>query len=194
MSNYLDLFEGSKAVTFREYAIACARSRAMFYHLNPPLKDGVLRVDPPDAEVAERVVKRRAELAATKARTIREYEISHYPDHCKAVAKSNEEIARLEAQWHAKFDGILTEIAEWTPPSEKHESLKAFMVEQIRQEPGCPPHTPYTPYPSAEAMRKADIENDEWALEQAIATDRRAQQHYAENLRWLAEFLESLPE
>lgn len=128
-----DLYEG-KEQTFAEFVMQCARAFGACIDM---------RDDPWDKPIPEEFTSddsyhtkgledAQKGLAEAKAMTLAKAERCAQEDYDKALAAHHETLKRREAI-RVRYTAMLDQVNRWVPPSDDHNNLKKFMVEQLTQ-------------------------------------------------------------
>lgn len=133
-----------KDCTFKEYTLSCARAFGALIHMRDEPADAPITIPDEDAlggkyhlEELAKAKKLLSEwsdmlpaIRIEKYKSYKEEKITYYMDQITA----NDLI-------EIKYDKMKKEVHAWVPPSEDHEGLKTFMLEQI--ETGRPKMSSY---------------------------------------------------
>ena len=123
--------EIKKGVDFKEFALHCARAFGACYESRDKASKGEI----PMIEIS----KYHAERLGDAKERLDEFKMFTKGDYTKlANSKFNSELIKYEE--HAKeksalednYNEMLVKITEWKPPSENHNGLKNFMIEQVK--------------------------------------------------------------
>jgi hypothetical protein len=127
-TGYTCIIHDKEDVTFKDYALRCARAFGALVEFRDEALDAPLpkriEVDPYYARALMESVKR---LETLKDADPREY------GNCvksKRVAELEESL-RKYLMLRDRFDCITKAVQAWKPPTSKHEELKKFMLDQI---------------------------------------------------------------
>jgi hypothetical protein len=125
-----ELYAG-KDVTFEHFALRCARGMGVAIEL----RDEPLEVPLPDEFVigtyeTERALEAQLKLAEAYARTPDDWAALELKSRTEANEAYEKSLAESDAL-RDRYEAMLAEVNDWEPPTEEHEGLKAFMVEQL---------------------------------------------------------------
>lgn len=120
----------SKGITFKEYALLCAREfGATIMMRDEPLDSEIPEFQPSDYH-AKRIYEIQQEINTLN--NLSKSEIAYqanleYLDKVYRANKYNKDSDILET----KYKGMLVVVSLWTPPTDEHVRLKEFMLEQL---------------------------------------------------------------
>lgn len=120
----------SKGITFKEYALLCARNfGATIMMRDEPLDAEIPEFQPSDYH-AKRIYETQQEINTLN--NLSKSEITYqakleYLDKVYRANKYNKDDDILES----KYKAMLADVSQWTPPTEDHIRLKEFMLEQL---------------------------------------------------------------
>lgn len=116
--------------TFEQFATQCTRAFGATIHMRDNPMDSPYEPRTPSEYYANSLQSHREELKKMESLTdeeiVQEFETSTKENldyHEKALEKGK---ANLE-----KLNSILSSVKAWVPPTEEHEGLRTFMIEQI---------------------------------------------------------------
>lgn len=121
---------GEKNISFREYALTCARAfgAAIMQHDDP---HGPIKLQKADTSYYEkRLEAEKKSLAKYSAMTLEEADaasLSEYEENQKYTNERIQEIRTLRD----RYEAMLAQVNEWTPPTDDHVQFKKFMQEQL---------------------------------------------------------------
>lgn len=119
-----------KITTFEQFATQCTRAFGATIHMRDDSLDSPYEPRTPSEYYVNSLQSQREELEKMKAMTdediIRDFETSGNDSleyHEKGLEKDKENLEKLNS--------ILESAKAWVPPTEEHEGLRSFMIEQI---------------------------------------------------------------
>lgn len=123
----------AKGITFKEYALSCARNFGALILMRDETKDAPI----PDAFEPSDYHSNALKKAEDRIRELRlmssdEVAKAAITDHHAQVERHREAIAE-KAQLKGKYQAMLDQVKAYTPPSPDHENFKKFMVSQIEE-------------------------------------------------------------
>lgn len=125
------LYEGEEQ-TFEEFVQSCAHAFVSYdVDINSPLR--VLDADEgyTSRQLADAITRRALVLSWTTTQAAAEAR-KEYKANVKRYKESiTEEKSRL-----VRYKDMLGQVKAWTPPTERHEKLKSFMIEQLESSIG----------------------------------------------------------
>lgn len=122
---------GDNDATFEQYALGCARAfGALITMRDEPMDAPIPEKFEPSSYHLERVTEARKRQAELEAMTPAETESAANGAHAKALA-DYERYVEEKRVLKGKYDAMLLQVQNWTPPTSDHQGLKDFMVEQI---------------------------------------------------------------
>lgn len=177
-------------VTFEEFVLDCARGFAWWMRDS----DSKTLTDPPIQNTYKKFLEQeKTKLARLEALSAEEIMAEHEEEYWN-VRESNQRITTDDIQTKHRYLEMLKKVEAWEPPSEIHEGLKNFMIEQLKSsiEFDCDSTFQY----------KINPRPFEWH-EERIARARKMVDSYAEkaeeeaqrnidNQRWTDQLRESL--
>jgi hypothetical protein len=116
-----DIYNG-KEVTFKDFALGCARAFGACVMQRDDPADEKPKIMPEESYHTEKLKN----LGEFKKPTEAEFE-SYFKETIADYEKSIKEKNELKK----RYSDILEEANNWQPPTKEHERLKAFMIEQL---------------------------------------------------------------
>jgi hypothetical protein len=129
-TGYTAIIEEKPDLTFREFALRCARGMgACIMQRDDPMDDPPRAPEPSDyhAKALQTATSRLAELRGMKPEAIR----AMWQAEVERIDKSNAESRAKAAETERRYKRMREQVAAWSPPSKDHQGLKRFMLEQI---------------------------------------------------------------
>jgi len=121
-----------KDVNFKDFALECARAFGALAHLR----------DTPNAELPqeitissfypEKIAEFEQELQELQKMTDEQVSVKVQKDYANDKARITEQLERI-AVLKQRYESMLSEAENWTPPSEEHQALKDFMLDQLTE-------------------------------------------------------------
>lgn len=187
------LYEGEDQ-TFPEFALACARAFGALI---------LMRDDPPDAEIpdeftpstyhVDRLAEAEARLAEVKGWDDARAEREHRAAAQAFAQRDADERAKADART-ARYEAMLAQVEEWSPPTTEHVGMKDFMrdqlTESIRFDSYSGPYGSVPPTP--EAYRADEIARAERDIRYHTKEHAKEVQRAAERSAWVAALRGSL--
>lgn len=188
-----DMYDG-KPVTFREFALSCARSFGALVHMrDDDMKAKIKKREPSDyyKTSIEDAIKRLDHVARMSND---DASYAAYAEYQQAMARYEESVKTSEKR-RETYSKMLDKIEAWNPPTPEHDNLKAFMREQIEDSIKFDCHIPVRPKrQSAVEWRKSEIE----CAAPDIAYSRKSlaeeEQRCDDANAWVDALIDSLPE
>jgi hypothetical protein len=121
-----DIYNG-KDITFKDFALRCARDFGACMHQrdeNYDIKPKLREKDSNDSYHIEKINEAKKWVKPTKA------EFDAYV--VEKTAYYNNQIDK-QNKLKARYENILEQAKKWTPPTSEHKRLKEFMIEQLTQ-------------------------------------------------------------
>lgn len=130
-TGYTEILTRRDDVTFREFALRCARA----FGACIMMRDTDIDVPPPkkftpDSYFEKRITEAKERLRIVTAMTDEEARDESRRRHTESDREHREYEARHEKETGA-FVGMLAKVKAWTPPTRGHEGLQRFMVQQL---------------------------------------------------------------
>lgn len=130
-TGYTEILTRRDDVTFREFALLCARAFGACITMRDDQTDALPpQKFAPDSYYEKRITEAKERLSSVMAMTIEEARNASRSRHAESEREHREYLARLEKET-ASFAGMLAKARAWTPPTKGHEELRRFMVQQI---------------------------------------------------------------
>lgn len=116
-----DIYNGKK-VTFKDFALGCARAFGACVMQRDDPADVKPKIMPEESYHTEELKKLKKFKKPTKAQ-FESYVKKTIADYEKSIRKNNE--------LKKRYSDILEKANNWQPPTKEHERLKAFMIQQL---------------------------------------------------------------
>lgn len=114
-------------VTFEEFVLSCAKAFAWWMRDS----DSKTLTDPPIQDTYAKFLRQeKADLARLEALSAEEIMTEHEEAYWK-VREDNRRMTSADIELKHRYLAMLEKVEEWEPPSEVHEGLKKFMIEQL---------------------------------------------------------------
>lgn len=133
MSNRYTAAVSDKSYSFERFVWHCAKAFGPLGHMRDDDGDEPIRLPTSSSYYPERLVEAEATLERLQKMTLAQAEIEAEREHANIIKDAQEGIARRKAD-HQKFVTMLAKIDVWIPPTEGHQKLKAFMIDQLTRE------------------------------------------------------------
>ena len=121
-SGYTENIYYGKEVTFKDFALGCARAFGACVMQRDDPADVKPKIMPEESYHTEELKKLKKFEKPTKAQ-FDSYVKETIADYEKSIKEKNE--------LKKRYSDILEEAKNWQPPTKEHERLKAFMIEQL---------------------------------------------------------------
>ena len=118
-----DIYNG-KEVTFKDFALGCARAFGACVMQRDDPADEKPKIMPEESYHTEELKKLKKFEKPTKAQ-FDSYVKETIADYEKSIKEKNE--------LKKRYSDMLEEVNNWQPPTKEHERLKAFMIEQLTE-------------------------------------------------------------
>ena len=120
------LYDG-KPQTFEDFVLDCARAFA-WWHRDSAAQS--LQA-PPEQTYAQKALKEhKQKLRGLEDMRVEEYTWEHQLES-ERIRKANAERSRKNALLKARYEAMRLQVEAWEPPTETHQGLKDFMLEQL---------------------------------------------------------------
>jgi hypothetical protein len=116
-----DIYNG-KEVTFKDFALGCARAFGACVMQRDDPADEKPKIMPEESYHTEKLKN----LGEFKKPTEAEFE-----SYVKETIADYEKIIKEKNELKKRYSDILEKAKNWQPPTKEHERLKAFMIEQL---------------------------------------------------------------
>lgn len=182
------LYDGEQS--FEDFVLGCAH--AFFY--DSSVKSALPETIEPSMWHEKALREARKHLGELAAMTDEEAQAAADAAYAHSQAEEAEYLATTTARAE-RYRAVLAQVERWQPPSEGHESLKAFMLQQLTESIEFDgPHPSLWPHPPrdgttwlndeiAHAQRNVAYHTEEWNKDQERAAEQTA---------WLRALRESL--
>lgn len=194
-TGYTSFIEDGSIDTAQDFLMLCARAFGACIEMrDEPLAKPIPTEFKPDTYYSEWVDMARNKLEKYQAMSIEEAERKCEIEYASEIER------RTGYKKNAKdlldrYNKILSGIESWEPPTEEHENLKKFAIEQIKM---CLPDPEY--YDRQEAPKRKDaqkwlqeeIEFCKQQIENYTNKQEKENARVAENNKWLNELRDSL--
>jgi hypothetical protein len=123
----------AKGITFQQFAMNCARAFGALIMMRDEPSDAEIPAQfEPSTHYVDWANEARAKLATMQAMSIAEVERAAedaYSEQLASWQRSRDEAVDLRN----KYNAMLAQAVQWTPPTPEHEGLLDFMVKQIQE-------------------------------------------------------------
>lgn len=162
-TGYTAIIEERADLTFREFALRCARAMGACIMQRDDSIDELPKAPEPSTFYAEQKVAAEAKLRELRS-TSKACARALWEADCKRIETQNAESVAKAKETGRRYARMRAMVEAWKPPTKDHEGLKCFMLEQID---AC--KSDWTPYlmasaPSSEEWLAKQIEAAEWSL------------------------------
>ncbi|MGK0740467.1 hypothetical protein ACSHWG_01060 [Leucobacter sp. Z1108] len=188
-----DIHDG-KPVTFEQFALKCSRAMGAAIMQRDESPDVEIRMRELDGYYAEQVEKASIELNEALARSGEEWARIQSAEIAEAARYHEEYVAKRKAVAGRYYD-MLEHVRMWEPPTNEHDGLKDFMIEQLKESIkfDCGDYTPEVPetLPLGHYITKKLNEAAKWlarALEEKFKEEERVRSQNA----WVTALRDSL--
>jgi hypothetical protein len=119
-------------MTFEEFVWSCARSfGALVMMRDDPSDAPIPKAFKPSTYQKEELERTEKEIKKVRLMSVEECEEIANKDFIKRKKELEGYIKKAQAL-RGKYERMLTAVNAWQPPSEDHQALKAFMIEQLQ--------------------------------------------------------------
>lgn len=130
-TGYTEIVERKPDLTFQEFALRCARAFGALITLREDSLDApVPEKFTPSDYYEEQITEAKAALAKAEALTDDDADRAAIAQHESETRRVREYLIAEETK-SALYARMLAMVKAWSPPTEDHEGLKRFMIEQI---------------------------------------------------------------
>ena len=116
-----DIYNG-KEVTFKDFALGCARAFGACVMQRDDPADEKPKIMPEESYHTEELKKLKKFKKPTKAQ---------FESYVKKTIADNKEIINKKKALEKAYSEMIEKAAKWTPPTTEHEALKDFMIKQL---------------------------------------------------------------
>lgn len=184
-------------ITFQTFAMNCARAFGACVELRdePAGGDRIPDAFQPSDYHLKALEKARASLSELEAMTPADLERMASNDYDEAETRRVMRLKEIGEQ-RAAYEAMLLKVNQWTPPTDEHQGLKDFMVEQITKSIDFDCSTSYHETPTVRvdgaswaAARRQSLQRDV-----AYHTRQHAEEveRAASRTKWVADLRKSL--
>ena len=119
-------------ISFKDFAIRCAKNFGALFHMREEKIDAPIRKRVPDLYYKERLTYAKKELKNKVANppSIEELKKEYWLMVRKKKQEYQEETNR-KSELKGRYEKILYQAKSWIPPTQEHENLKKFMIQQL---------------------------------------------------------------
>ena len=193
-TGYTAEITSEKGISFKDFVMNCARAFGACV---------TMRDDPNDKEIPIFKVSdyhpeelRKAEKELTKFKKLTEKDWGK-----KAKQKFDSEIKDYEKRTKEyesskdKYDKMLVNVKNWTPPTKDHTELKSFMEQQITSSAKFDCYTPEKPkIINGQEWANQELESILWNVEYHSKENKKEIERVTGRNKWIKELRESLLE
>jgi hypothetical protein len=184
-----------KGQDFRTFTLTCARAfGACIMQRDDPMNEPPKKQEPTDWHV-KRLAEAKDKIARLKAMSAEESRAHGEHLRQESVQSAEGHLAKNQAQ-NERLDDMAVQVRAWLPPSEDHEPLKAFMLQQI----DVSRNSDY----ARKALEDAKAKTPEAYFVEAVSEAVRSVSYHTEENqkeieradsrnRWIEQLYESLP-
>lgn len=196
-TGYTSAVADGTITTLREFALRCARAFGATISMRDEPMDAPIPAYFPASSPyhREHVAKAYARLQRLKRMSPIEAQREMQQRHAEDMAYWRRRTTE-NAQQQARYKTVLAHAIAWSPPADEHQSLKEFMVRQLRESSEFDDDSRYLKMPRLGRW-------PEWLVDQVAKTERDIAyhaKHQAEdtlrairNTAWIRDLRESLP-
>jgi hypothetical protein len=124
-----DIYEG-KAVTFKDFALKCARAMGAGITQRDEPGDNEIHFQEIDDFYYKKVQNAKADLSRALSRSVDYWEEQQRREIAEAI-KYRDDYLENQDNLRSRYDHMLNEVRNWVPPTSEHDGLKKFMIEQL---------------------------------------------------------------
>ena len=192
-TGYTAIIEERADLTFRDFALRCARGMGACIMQRDDPTDDPPKV--PEASGHHIVELRKAEAELVELRGLsREGARALWQADCESIAKSNAEIVAKAKETGQRYARMRAKVETWKPPTPDHEGFRRFMLQQID---AC--ESDWTPYTVEAAPTPGDwlakrIKAAEWSVKYHTEQHAAEVKRTAERKAWIEALYAALPE
>lgn len=130
-TGYTAILEDRDDVTFREFCLRCARAMGVCIMQRDDPGDKAMVLDERPSDYHERALNSaREQFALYESMTPERVAVIQEGDLAEARKQADEAIAKKQAL-QQRYCVMLKKVAAWKPPTQDHQGLKDFMVQQL---------------------------------------------------------------
>jgi hypothetical protein len=190
-TGYTAIIEERADLTFREFALRCARGMgACVMQRDDPMDDLPKAPEASDYHIKAlaQATVRLVELRGLSVEGVR----ALWQADCDGNAKINAEQTSKCAEVKRRYDAMRAHVEAWTPPTKEHDGLRRFMLEQID---AC--HSDWTPYLYENPATPGDwlaaqIKSAEWNIDYHTKQHTEELERTANRKSWIDSLYASL--
>lgn len=193
-TGYTASVQDGSITDFSVFAMRCARAFGALVMMRDEPHDASIPTEfLPSTYNAEALVKAQAEIRRLEAMTEDEIQAAASKDFAdRTVSWENLKKERMEHR--ARYNAMLEKVLLWTPPSDDHQELKKFMIQQLQESirfdcsAECPPPVQVA---SRDWYAKAVMAAQHDLIYHAEA-DKKERERTAARNKWVADLRASL--
>ena len=127
------IYEG-KDITFKEFALLCARTFGALIHQREEPLDAPIRKREPDTYYLKQLEKAKKDLDDFLANPPTEDSLAkEYEEKVERMRKEDAETNKNSQELKARYEAMLKKVQDWNPPTSEHKNLKNFMISQLNE-------------------------------------------------------------
>ncbi len=193
-TGYTAIIDDTENVTFKDYALRCARAFGALVHMRDEPTDKPIEVPPEDTY--HRTALKKAEGRLIELRGMTPEQAQPLADMAHFEELKRREASKLKEQAiDARYDAMRAEVMAWRPPTADHVGLKDFMLEQLST--GRPDYCRYTEpkplmAPSGAAWLAEQIKSVEYDVAYHTKHQEQDDGRQANRAGWVKALLDNL--
>lgn len=127
------IYEGED-ITFKEFAILCARQFGALVHMRDEPLDAPIRKREPETYYLKQLEKAKKDLANFLANPPTEDSLAkEWEEKVEKMKKEDAETNKNHQELKARYEAMLKQVRAWNPPTIEHVNLKNFMIKQLNE-------------------------------------------------------------
>lgn len=131
------IYEG-KDITFKEFALLCARTFGALIHMRDEPLNAPIRKRELDTYYLKQLEKAKKDLADFLVNPPTEDSLAkEYEEKVERMRKEDAETNKNRQELKARYEAMLKKVQDWNPPTSEHENLKSFMIKQLNESIDC---------------------------------------------------------
>lgn len=184
-------------ISFKDFAIRCAKQFGAFIHMREDFLDSKVVKRTLDDYYKRCFDKAESELKKFKENPpTREFLTKEWEKKLRAIIEEDFKEEEKRFALKTRYETMLKQVKDWTPPTLEHKPLKDFMIRQLEDsiECDCKPYAQAAYFPTKEEYVKNELSAD--SLEREV---KYYQEQWDEEVRrceeankWIDDLLSSL--
>jgi len=185
----------AKGISFNDFIMGCARAMTPCLSMrDEPHNAKIPQEFKPNKWNSEKLKEAMVKLQRLKKMSEAEIDEAARLEHIDAVAKQQARLKEIK-ELRKKYQTMLSDVERWIPPSDRHEGLKSFMVNQLHDSIDADCGTSYLKSPKPLSGQKwfdRHMKKVLWDIDHYTTMDKEEAERISYNNLWIKELRHSL--